>query len=99
MNFDLRSTKHFDKWLAKLKDVSVKARVLARLSRIESGNFGDYKQVRTNLFELRFFFSSGLRVYYTIQGGQVVILLVGGDKSTQAKDIEKANDHLEELEE
>ena len=85
--------------MAKLKDVSVKARVLARLSRIESGNFGDYKQVRTNLFELRFFFSSGLRVYYTIQGAQVVILLVGGDKSTQAKDIEKANDLLEELEE
>ena len=73
--------------------------MLARLSRIESGNFGDYKQVRTNLFELRFFFSSGLRVYYTIQGAQVVILLVGGDKSTQAKDIEKANDLLEELEE
>ena len=99
MNFELRSTKHFDKWLAKLKDLSVKARVLARLSRIESGKFWDYKQVRTNLFELRFFFSSGLRKYYTIQGGEVVALLVGGDKSTQAKDIEKANNLLEKLEE
>ncbi len=46
-----------------------------------------------------FFFGSGLRIYYTIQGERVVILLVGGDKSTQAKDIEKANDLLEEMEE
>ena len=99
MNFELRSTKHFDKWLAKLKDLSVKARVLARLSRIESGKFWDYKQVLTNRFELRFFFSSGLKRYYTIQAGQVVVLLVGGDKSTQAKDIEKTNKLLEELEE
>ena len=99
MSFELRSTKQFDKWLNKLKDISVKTRVLARLSRVESGNFGDHKKIQTNLFELRFFFGSGLRIYYTIQGRQIIILLVGGNKSTQAKDIEKANDLLAELQE
>jgi len=67
MKYELRSTAHFDKWFARLKDSAVKLRVLARLSRVENGNFGDFKQISTNLFELRFFFGSGLRIYYTIQ--------------------------------
>ena len=99
MEYELRSTKQFDKWLAKLKDHSVKIKVLARLSRVENGNFGDFKQVGGNLFELRFFFGSGLRVYYTVQNNKIVLLLIGGDKSTQAKDIEKAAALLKELEE
>ena len=65
---------------------------------IENGHFGDYKQIGSDLFELRFFFGSGLRIYYTIQSNKVVFLLVGGNKSTQKKDITKAKKLLAELE-
>ncbi len=98
MKYKLRSTKQYDKWFARLKDSSVKIKVLARLDRVENGNFGDFKQISPNLFELRFFFGSGLRVYYTVQEDRVVFLLAGGDKSTQYKDIERASTLLNELE-
>ena len=98
MKYELRSSKQYDKWFAKLKDSSIKIKVLARLDRVENGNFGDFKQIGSNLFELRFFFGSGLRIYYTIQEGRVLFLLAGGDKSTQSKDIERAAELLNELE-
>lgn len=98
MRYELRGTKQYNKWFAKLKASSIKVRVLARLDRIENGNFGDFKQISSGLFELRFFLGSGLRIYYTIQDSRVVFLLAGGDKSTQAKDIEKATQLLCELE-
>jgi len=96
--YELRSTRQYDKWFAKLKDFSVKVRILARLARVENGNFGDLSQVSTGLFELRFFFGSGLRIYYTVQERSVILLLIGGDKSTQSRDIEKAKTLLDELE-
>ncbi|MCK4619942.1 MAG: type II toxin-antitoxin system RelE/ParE family toxin [Desulfobacterales bacterium] len=98
MKYELRSSKQYDKWFAKLKDSSIKIKVLARLDRVENGNFGDFKQIGSDLFELRFFFGSGLRIYYTIQEGRVLFLLAGGDKSTQSKDIERAAELLNELE-
>ena len=98
MNYLLNSADQFDKWLSKLKDRSVKIKVMSRLARVENGNFGDHKQISTDLFELRFFFGSGLRIYYTIQNKQVVFLLAGGDKSTQNKDIDLAKDLLTKLE-
>ena len=75
-----------------------KAQSLARLDRLKNGNFGDFKRIDNNLFELRFFFGSGLRIYYTIRSEQVVLLLVGGDKSSQSKDIKHAKQILDELE-
>ena len=72
-----------------LKDASVKVRVLARLDRVENGNFGDFKAIDSGLFELRLFFGPGYRIYYTIQDGTVVLLLVGGDKATQTKNIKQ----------
>jgi len=99
MKYELRSTEQYDRWFTRLKDSAVKVRVLARLDRIENGNFGDYKRISSNLFELRFFFGSGLRIYYTIQDCRVVLLLSGGNKSTQTKDIEKATALLSVLEE
>ena len=98
MKYELRSSKQYDKWFAKLKDSSIKIKVLARLDRVENGNFGDFKQIGSNLFELRFFIGSGLRIYYTIQEGRVLFLLAGGDKSSQSKDIERASELLNELE-
>lgn len=90
MKYELQSTPDFNKWLSKLKDSTIRQKVLARLARVENGNFGDHKQLDADLFELRFFFGGGLRIYYTIMGNQVVLLLAGGDKSTQVADIEKA---------
>ena len=99
MKYDLQSTKQFGKPFVKLKDPAVRTRILARFIRVENGSFGDFKQLSANLFELRFFFASGLLIYYTVRHNTVVLLLVGGDKSTQAKDIEAAGRLLDELEE
>ncbi len=98
MRYELRSTQQYDGWFAKLKDRSIKIKVLARLARAEHGNFGDCKQLSSNLYELRFFFGGGIRIYYTIRNNQMIILLAGGNKSTQPKDIERAAKLIDELE-
>ena len=79
----------FNGWLLSLEK-SIKLRILRRLDRITMGNFGDHKQIDGNLFELRFFFGSGYRVYFGKDGDTLVVLLCGGDKSSQSKDIESA---------
>ena len=71
---------------------------MARLDRMQNGNLGDFKSLGDNLFELRFFFGGGLRIYYTIRNQQVVLLLNGGSKSSQNRDIEKARQMMQELE-
>jgi putative addiction module killer protein len=83
--------------LYKLKDIQGKVAILRRIERIKSGNFGDSKSVGDELFELRITKGPAYRVYYTKRDGEVVILLVGGDKSTQSKDIAKAKQLKEEL--
>ena len=80
---------HFNEWLQKV-DSLVKARILARLSRVEMGNFGDHSSVGDGISELRLFFGAGYRIYYMQQSLQLVILLCAGDKSTQTKDIKLA---------
>ena len=98
MKKEINATNHFNKWFKGLKDIVVKRKVLARLDRLKNNNFGDFKRIDNNLFELRFFFGSGLRIYYTIRSKQVILLLVGGDKSNQSKDIKHAKQILDELE-
>ena len=98
IKYELRTTRQYDKWFAKIKETTVKVRILARLDRVENGNFGDFKQISNSLFELRFFFGTGFRIYYTVQNRNIVFLLAGGDKSNQSKDIEKAAELLENLE-
>ena len=98
MEKEINATNHFNKWFKGLRDIVVKRKVLARLDRLKNNNFGDFKRIDNNLFELRFFFGSGLRIYYTIRSEQVVLLLVGGDKSSQSKDIKHAKQILDELE-
>lgn len=99
MQYELQSTEHFDKWLAKVKDRQVRARIVRRIDSMVIGVFGDCKTINTNLFELRLFFGPGYRVYYTIKKERIIFLLAGGDKSTQPKDIEKALALLKTLEE
>lgn len=99
MKYELRSTDHFDRWLAKLKDAMARKRLLARLDMVSNGHFGDHKQLDERLYELRLFYGPGYRVYYTINGGTLVLLLIGGDKSSQEKDIAKAKAILSAMEE
>lgn len=97
MKFEISITSVYKKWFDGIKDNQYKARILARINRIRQGNFGDHKQLESNLFELRLFFGPGFRIYYTIQGNKVVFLLSGGDKSSQGKDIKKAKKIMEEI--
>lgn len=86
----------FLNWLESIKDFQVRRRIQLRIDRLEIGNFGDTKQIDNSLYELRLFFGSGYRVYYTIENDKLVILLMGGDKSTQSKDIKKAKEYLQD---
>ncbi|RXJ68284.1 hypothetical protein CRV08_08510 [Halarcobacter ebronensis] len=97
MTYKIRETEYFSKWLYKLKDIKAKVSILRRIERMKNGNFGDYKSLGDELSELRFTLGAGYRVYYTIRDKEIIILLLGGDKSTQAKDIEKAKKVLKEL--
>jgi putative addiction module killer protein len=98
MNYELVSTEVFTQWLIGLRDATIKRRIVARLDRVAGGNFGDYKALGEGLFELRLFFGAGFRIYYTLREQKVVLLLIGGDKSTQEKDIEAARILLAGLE-
>jgi len=94
--YEVKMTKTFSKWLSKLKDMKGRIAVARRIERMSHGNFGDVKSVGTSISELRITTGPGYRVYFAQKSGQVIILLVGGDKSTQTKDIEKAEALLKE---
>lgn len=83
-------------WLAGLKDAQARARITARISRLEVGNFGDCRSVGESVWELRIDWGPGYRVYYAIVGSEIVLLLCGGDKRRQAADIRKATDFLKD---
>ena len=86
----IRKTKNFAKWLDGLRDIRARSRILARIERLATGNPGDVKPVGEGVSELRIDYGPGYRVYYKQQGKEIVILLVGGDKRTQTKDIQTA---------
>ncbi len=90
-------TETFTKWLASLKDRKLHMRIALRLDQVERGNLGDHHSVGDGVSELRFHTSSGIRIYYTLRGLEIVILLVGGDKSTQSRDIAKAKKLAQEF--
>ncbi len=96
MKYEIETTTTFRKWFARLKDTRLKARIVTRLHFVRKGHFGDHKTF-SGIGELRFDFGSGCRVYYFIRRGKVVILLVGGDKSSQRQDIIKARAIVEKL--
>jgi|SRR5699024_495923 len=87
----IEKTRGFDKWLKKLKDLRAKAKILFRLQKLENEeHFGDCKPVGDGIKELRINYAKGYRVYFKKADNKIIILLIGGDKSTQKKDIEKA---------
>ena len=89
---ELIKSSTFDLWLRRLRDKRATARIQARLDRLASGNPGDVKPVGGGISEMRIDYGPGYRVYYMQRGAVVVILLSGGDKTTQAADIAKAKD-------
>jgi putative addiction module killer protein len=93
----IKQTNIFSKWLFKLKDTEGKVAVLRRVERMKLGNFGDHKSVGNSISELRIPTGPGYRVYYTLRDDEIIVLLVGGDKSSQSDDIKKANEILKEL--
>ncbi|MBF0129798.1 MAG: type II toxin-antitoxin system RelE/ParE family toxin [Alphaproteobacteria bacterium] len=93
----LRRTASFDAWLSALADNKGKARILARLTAAEMGNFGDCEPVGEGISEMRIHFGPGYRVYFTRRG--TYLLLLGGDKSTQARDIKRAKELAKMIEE
>ena len=87
---EIRKTDTFAKWIDGLRDIRARARILVRIERLSLGNPGDVKPVGEGVSELRIDCGPGYRVYYKKIGRTVVILLAGGDKRTQAKDIKSA---------
>jgi putative addiction module killer protein len=88
--FLLRQTEEFVAWLDALSDKAAQVRIAARLRQVEAGNLGDWKVVEGDVAEMRLHFGPGYRLYFTRRGQIVVVLLCGGNKSTQAKDIRRA---------
>ncbi len=94
----IEKTTEFDKWLRKLKDLKAKAKILFRIQKIEyDGHFADCKAVGDGIIELRVNYAKGYRVYFKEKDGKIILLLIGGNKSTQQKDIAKAKEISEKL--
>ena len=96
--FQIQQTEAFAKWFVNLRDVRAKARILARLDSVRLGNMGDAKSVGGGVSEMRIDVGAGYRVFYTRRQRVTLILLCGGDKSTQAKDIANAKLMVQEIE-
>jgi putative addiction module killer protein len=96
--FIVRQTQEFQDWLDGLKDLRAQVRIAARLRLAEAGSLGDWKPVGGDVSELRVDFGPGYRVYFARRGSILIVILAGGDKSTQARDIKRAQRILKELE-
>ncbi|MDR2261769.1 MAG: type II toxin-antitoxin system RelE/ParE family toxin [Azoarcus sp.] len=89
--FTIQQTTEFKEWLSRLRDRIAKARILARIRNVElGGNLGDWKTVGGGVSEMRVNVGAGYRIYFARRGGDIVVLLAGGDKSTQKADIKRA---------
>jgi putative addiction module killer protein len=90
---EINGEKPFAKWLKKLKDSQAKAAILARITRIATlGNFGNYKYLDHGIFELKIPVGPGYRIYFGIEKDTLVLIILGGDKSSQNRDIKKAQE-------
>jgi putative addiction module killer protein len=97
MNYEIQTTDVFDKWSASLKDHQAAIAIAMRLARVANGNFGDVKIIGDGVSELRIFVGPGYRIYFTLRNNEIIILLCGGDKTTQHSDIKKAKELAKNL--
>jgi len=86
----INRTATFNQWLADLKDLKARARILTRILQAAQGNFGDVKPISDGVYEMRIHFGPGYRVYYACEGRAIYLILIGGDKSTQKWDTKTA---------
>jgi putative addiction module killer protein len=94
----IRQTQEFQDWLDRLRDLRAQVRIVARLRLAEAGNLGDWKPVGGEVFEMRVDIGPGYRLYFARKGSILIVMLAGGDKSTQARDIKRAQRLLKQLE-
>ena len=95
---EVRQTTRFATWLAGLRDERARARLLKRLDRAQDGNLGDVAPVGEGVSEMRIFYGPGYRVYFVRRGSELIVLLCGGDKSTQDADLQEAKALAREIE-
>lgn len=89
----IEKTSEFDKWFRKLKDLRAKAKILIRVQKLEQDeHFGDCEPVGDGIQELKINYAKGYRIYFKEKEGKIIVLLIGGDKSSQKSDIEKAKE-------
>jgi putative addiction module killer protein len=93
---DENGNEPFQLWFDDLRDAKNRRRILSRLVRVQQGNYGDVEPIGEGLSELRFFFGAGYRVYFGEDAGNIVVILCGGDKSSQSQDIENAKAYWQE---
>ena len=96
--FTVRQTREFQDWLDALKDLRAQVRIAARLRLAEAGNLGDWKPIGSEVSEMRVDVGAGYRLYFTRRGSILVVMLAGGDKSTQVRDVKRAQRILKQLE-
>jgi putative addiction module killer protein len=87
---EIRTTDVFDDWFARFRDRQTKARIQVRIDRLAAGNAGKFRNLTGGVSEMKIDYGPGYRVYFTERKGQIVVLLVGGDKTTQSQDIRQA---------
>jgi putative addiction module killer protein len=96
--YTLRQTQEFQDWLDALKDLRAQIRIVARLRLVEAGNLGDWKAVGGGVSEMRVDIGPGYRLYFTRRGNLLIVMLAGGEKATQSRDIKRAQRILKQLE-
>ena len=94
---EIQQTQVFERWLRRLRDTQARRLITDRIQRLSSGNYGDARSVGGGVSELRVHYGPGYRIYFTRQGEWIIVLLVGGDKDSQDRDIRTAQDLAREL--
>ena len=91
MNYSLVRSDEFQSWLNKLRDRRAIQLIALRVARLENGHIGDVRSIGNGIRELRLHYGPGYRIYFQIRGSEIILLLCGGDKGSQSRDIEQAN--------
>jgi putative addiction module killer protein len=95
--YDIETTEDFDDWLGSLRDGLTQKIILKRIRSMSLGSLGETRSLTGGLFEAKISYGPGFRLYFVNKGGRIIVLLCGGDKSTQKRDIEKAREMAKEI--